>query len=649
LTPADSILSQQLRRSRERAGPRCSRTRRNYVQPLKIQTDPAPAPPRRDRRKGDLLASFGLSSIFVLVAALGITSLLLVRAFRARTAAELDASAPALMGLIRDAVAQHAGDPPERLARELHDLTRLSQVQFCRWVPLGPDGRPAPNAAITASADGAAPLDAAAQLVLRTAIRTDDTAGTIEVGFVPGRAGLAALEGVAWTAAGLMTVAAVGAFGLMHRMLQRRLRPISFVRDNLLAYHDGLEKSLELLALQDAVGREGAAWNTLIASVRELQQELDRARSQQALVGSKQLVQNRSSRAILDALPTGILRIDADERVQYANYSAERLLNLGPVEGPAPALEERVGRALAETIRGLRRKGAGAWTDQRIEDGAAHSIVRLTLIPVRESGADEVVLLLQDVSQLKEAERAREEFLAHITHELRTPLTNIRAYTETLTEDFFDDEKTRRECYNVIMSETRRLSKLIEDVLSASQMDAGVARLERTVIRVDQSLRKAVQELAASAEAKGVELSLHIPSKVPPVLGDRLRLHQVWINLVGNAIKYTPAGGSVTVDVQPDEQRLLVCVTDTGIGIAPEFLDRVFDKFFRVPDPAVSAEEGSGLGLSITREIVRLHGGAIRVESVAGSGSTFIVELPLARDAEPPAVPEAADGANRNR
>lgn len=612
---------------------------------------PAPAapPPRRDRRKGDLLASFGLSSIFVLVAALGITSLLLVRAFRMRTAAELDATAPALMGLIHDSFAAQAGESHERLARELHDLTRLPQVRFCRWTPLGSDGRPAPNAGITASADDAPPLDGAAQLVLRTPIRTDNAAGMLEVGFVPGRAGFAALEGVAWTAAGLMTVAAVGAFGLMHRMLQRRLRPISFVRDNLLAYHDGLEKSLELLALQDAAGREGAAWNTLIASVRELQQELDRARSQQALAGSKQLVLNRSSRAILDALPTGILRIDADERVQYANCSAERLLNLAPADGAAPALEERVGRALAETIRGLRRQGAGAWTDQQVEDGAAQSIVRLTLIPVRESGTDEVVLLLQDVSQLKEAERAREEFLAHITHELRTPLTNIRAYTETLTEDFFDDEKTRRECYNVIMSETRRLSKLIEDVLSASQMDAGVARLERTVIRVDQSLRKAVQELQAHADAKGVELSLRIPSKVPPVLGDRLRLHQVWINLIGNAIKYTPGGGSVTIDAQPEEQRLRVRVADTGIGIAPEFLDRVFDKFFRVPDPAVSAEEGSGLGLSITREIVRLHGGAIRVESAAGAGSTFIVELPLARDAEQPAATEAADGANRSR
>ena len=236
------------------------------------------------------------------------------------------------------------------------------------------------------------------------------------------------------------------------------------------------------------------------------------------------------------------------------------------------------------------------------------------------------------MSQLIEAARSRDTFLAHITHELRTPLTNIRAYAETLNEDFFDDEQTRRECYNVIMSETRRLSRLIEDVLSVSQIESGASRFERVQVRLDQSLRQTVQDVQASADAKSIELNLQIPSKVPAVLGDRMRLQQVWVNLLGNAIKYTPQGGSVSVGVQSDERVVRVCVSDTGIGIDPQYHEKVFEKFFRTDQPDVSATEGSGLGLSITQEIVRMHGGSIRVESEMGSGATFIVELPLARE-----------------
>ena len=238
-------------------------------------------------------------------------------------------------------------------------------------------------------------------------------------------------------------------------------------------------------------------------------------------------------------------------------------------------------------------------------------MVRLTPIPVLDGADDELVVMVQDVSQLIEAARSRDAFLAHITHELRTPLTNIRAYAETLNEDFFDDEQTRRECYNVIMSETRRLSRLIEDVLSVSQIEAGASRFERVSVRIDQSLRQAVQDVQASADAKSIELSLNIPSKVPSVQGDRMRLQQVWVNLLGNAIKFTPEQGSVSVSVQSDEQVLRVCVTDTGIGVDLEHHEKVFEKFYRVDQPDVSATEGSGLGLSITQEIIHQFCGTV--------------------------------------
>jgi signal transduction histidine kinase len=263
--------------------------------------------------------------------------------------------------------------------------------------------------------------------------------------------------------------------------------------------------------------------------------------------------------------------------------------------------------------------------------GDGDTVVRILPLP-SDADTGELTVMIQDISQLVQAERSRDDFLAHITHELRTPLTNIRAYTETLSQDFIADEEARRQCYNVIMAETRRLSKLIEDVLSVSQIEAGGARMARTAVRIDELLRETVHETQAAAESKGIELTLKLPSKLPLVHGDRHRLHQVWTNVVGNAIKYTPSGGRVSVEAEASDERISVRVTDTGIGIAPEHHEKIFEKFFRVVDPAVDATEGTGLGLSITREILRMHGGAIRIESTPGKGSTFTVELPAARE-----------------
>ena len=147
--------------------------------------------------------------------------------------------------------------------------------------------------------------------------------------------------------------------------------------------------------------------------------------------------------------------------------------------------------------------------------------------------------------------------------------------------------------------------------------------------RIDDALRHVVREVQASADAKSLELILRIPSKLPRVVGDPQKLHQVWTNLVGNAIKYTPAGGTVGVDVQADDKMLRVRISDTGIGIAAEFHEKIFEKFFRVNEEAVASEVGSGLGLCISREIVRMHGGTIEVESVPGEGATLVVALPL--------------------
>ncbi|MBU0641571.1 MAG: PAS domain-containing protein [Planctomycetes bacterium] len=618
-------------------------------------------------RRGELLASFGILIVTIIVAALAITVLVQGHLLQRQMRSRVSEAAPAMMKLLAQTVRQNISAPVAELQRLADDLTLISSVQHCRIYqaqppvtdalgPSPPSGASAttPNQRPPAVATASAADPKQVLLELHTDIRDENGVelGALEIGF--GVASVTPPAGMLWSAAGLVAVAALILFALSYRAAQGRIRPIAFIRDNLLAYHNGSETALELLAVQDQSGQVTRAWNGLVNLVRDMQREVDVFRCQHAIADSPRVAHSHSAHTLLDHMPIGVLRIDAENRLVYANRSATRLLALrtGDDDG-ARILAERVPDArLAESIVGLRsvaEQAGGVGTDYRIAHGPHHTIVRLSPVAPAGDAEDELVVLVQDISQLKEAQRSRDEFLAHITHELRTPLTNIRAYTETLTDDFFDDEQTRRECYNVIMGETRRLSQLIEDVLSVSQIEAGVARLNQTQVRVDQSLRQVVQDIQAAADSKSLELSLKIPSKVPTIPGDAHRLHQVWTNLIGNAVKYTPKGGSVGVEVQADERVLRVRVSDTGIGIAPECHEQIFEKFYRVDDPAVEAEVGSGLGLAIVRDIVRMHGGFVRVESEATMGATFIVELPLQSEASASETPEVADGPDRDR
>ncbi|TWT41178.1 Alkaline phosphatase synthesis sensor protein PhoR [Phycisphaerae bacterium RAS1] len=600
--------------------------------------------------RGPSLGTFALLAMVVMLASLAASSLVVVQLLRESARHQTLAAAPEMMNLLTGALQASLNvAPPEQLRRIVNDFGRLSDVRACS-VELE-----------AAATDGAAPAarfrmaignvaNERGALRLRSELRgaDDRPAGVVEVAFAVDETPVVAAA--LGTAYGLVAVCSLGAFWLIYRRTDRQMRPIASVEDNLLAYHSGVERSLELLSIQDTASAVSSAWNSLIGSVRSMQEQLDGYRCSQALEG-RTAGHSYSSKAILDALPIGVLRVDDEGNVVYANPSAAALLQLRDELADDAALQSRLDSpAVCESILGLRQACAGSGADCCIEHRGRQTMVRLSRLDVAEHSGD-LIVMVQDVSQLKDAERQRDEFLTHITHELRTPLTNIRAYTETLSDDFFDDEATRRECYNVIMSETRRLSKLVEDVLSVSQIDAGAARLTRVPLRIDATLRQVAQEMQAHADAKSIELALRIPTKVPMVQGDKPRLHQVWTNLIGNAIKYTPKGGAVRVDVEPADNLLRTRISDTGIGIPSEHQERIFEKFYRVKSSAVEAEEGTGLGLAIAREIVRMHGGTIRVESVPEAGSTFIVELPVVResgaDGKTPAS-EVADGAHRH-
>lgn len=521
-------------------------------------------------------------------------------------------------------------------ARRFDDLCNIEHVVAARWI--GPDGNPirtwptlhpAPPAPSDVS-----PSTSAAPAQTAPGNRIESYGGASISG--GGRVELvcafpAPLSARAFLYMGGVVIALVGVavIAAVCLALRRHMRPLVAVQQNLTAYASGLETQLAALSLSDTLGQVGSAWNQLLTKFIELQEQSQRAPAAdrgQAM----QRFESRALRQILDRLPLGVLRLSAAEVVLYANPASGRLLNKAPAELIGASFADAIDDdATTRLIRHIASSGHTTSADRKRGEGESQQTLRFVPLSRAEGVGDgELVLTIEDISYLHEAERARDHFLYHVTHELRTPLTNIQAYAETLTKPGFDDEQTKRECYNVIISETRRLSRLIEDILSISQLEVGTARIEPGEVDLVRLLREMVQDNLGHADEKKIELTLRLPPKAPKFQGDKQRLSVLINNLIGNAIKYTPTGGQATVTLSVLDDRLEIEVADTGIGVAPEDQPRIFDKFYRANSEDVQQITGTGLGLAIAREVARLHGGDIRLKSEKGKGSTFTLELP---------------------
>jgi signal transduction histidine kinase len=239
------------------------------------------------------------------------------------------------------------------------------------------------------------------------------------------------------------------------------------------------------------------------------------------------------------------------------------------------------------------------------------------------------MVTIEDITQQKVAERARNDFLAHAAHELRTPLTNVQLYVEKALEDYQDDPADTARSLSVVTRESRRLEKTISEILSISEIEAGVHALKKDDVKLGVVFEQLKAEYAPAAAEKQLELSFDLPPKFPILHADRDKLCLALHNLVGNAIKYTPEGGQVRVKVGVEEKELYVRVSDSGIGISSDDIDKVFDKFYRAKDRRLARITGSGLGLAIARQLIRGHDGDITVQSELDQGSTFTLTLPV--------------------
>jgi histidine kinase len=254
---------------------------------------------------------------------------------------------------------------------------------------------------------------------------------------------------------------------------------------------------------------------------------------------------------------------------------------------------------------------------------------------VEVEGEDEIADLGRDfnnmAAQLEQVEARRRQLIADVSHELRTPLTAIKGYMEGLLDGVLP---AGEETFHQVYQEAERLSRLVDDLQELSRVEAGAIELHFRPLRLEQAVATVRKRLGPQIEAQGLTLHLYLPDSLPAVLADEDRLIQILTNLVGNAIKFTPRGGEINIRAEQRGNEVYVTVEDNGIGIPPEHLGRIFDRFYRVDRSRSRETGGSGIGLTIVRHLVEAHHGRIWAESEGeGKGSRFIFTLPVARQA----------------
>jgi two-component system, OmpR family, phosphate regulon sensor histidine kinase PhoR len=326
--------------------------------------------------------------------------------------------------------------------------------------------------------------------------------------------------------------------------------------------------------------------------------------------------------AVLDRMTDGVLIADSGGQIQFANPAVEHLFETN----------QAVGRRVVEVLRQhqlveawLRSRETGEAQEESVELPTLRRFLQLIVLPDRQTGGS--LLLVQDLTRVRRLETVRRDFISNVSHELRTPLASLKALTETLRDGALEDPKAAPRFLGRIETEVDALTQMATELLELSRIESGQVPLQRKAVPAASLLLSAAERMRAQAERAGLVLRLDPAQDMTEVSADPPRLEQVLVNLIHNAVKFTPPGGEVILAAQTESEFVRFSVRDTGVGIPAEDLERIFERFYKA-DRARSGG-GTGLGLSISRHLVEAHGGRIWAESTEGEGSTFYFTIPV--------------------
>jgi two-component system phosphate regulon sensor histidine kinase PhoR len=324
----------------------------------------------------------------------------------------------------------------------------------------------------------------------------------------------------------------------------------------------------------------------------------------------------------------GVLVFDSEGHVTLANPRLRELLDLwGPIEGRPWFELIRDPRAEAALREATGTRDLVVREFERSAGGGRVLLLHAVGFPADGPRAG-TVAVFRDVSEMRRLDQVRRDFIANASHELKTPLTAIGGFAETLLQNDLGNEDRHR-YVEIIARNARRMSNLVDDLLTLSKIEAGSARTEGSDVDVDDLARGLLDDLAQRLEVENIEVKLH-SSASAVARADRRAVEQILSNLLDDALKYTDARGRIDFEIETKDDELVISIEDTGHGIPPEDQSRIFERFYRVDAARSRALGGTGLGLSIVKHLVQSMGGEVRVESVPGKGSRFSFTLPRA-------------------
>ena len=334
---------------------------------------------------------------------------------------------------------------------------------------------------------------------------------------------------------------------------------------------------------------------------------------------------------VISSMFEGIMLTDEKGQILMMNPSLRKLFLIdSPPEGKRP-IEILRNNDIQDMVDNIIKEHRRLAKEENLTGPAGEKTILVNGAPViKDAVMEGVILVFHDITELRRLERVRQDFVANVSHELRTPLSNIKGYSETLLGGAMRDTANSKEFIDIIYRESERLSKIIDDLLDISRMESGKVKMVFLPVEAGPAIKKVVDVLKNSTAGKSINIELSIQDNLPKMLADEGRFTQVLLNLLDNAIKYTPERGNIRITVSKKENFVQIEVADTGAGIPEKDIPRIFERFYRV-DKARSRElGGTGLGLSIVKHIVQAHGGEVGVTSTLGKGSTFSFTIPTA-------------------
>jgi two-component system, NtrC family, sensor histidine kinase KinB len=423
---------------------------------------------------------------------------------------------------------------------------------------------------------------------------------------------------------GLALVLMVGGVAVEFSLSNAILKPVRQLTEATTRVAGGDLDAAVPVQSADEIGTLAAGFNQMAERIRELR------RSDLGKI----LVAQQTTEAAIDSLYDPVIVTDSEGRVGRINPAAEQLFGARADSIGKPIEEVARDARIAQAVTDVLRSGQAVASESATEVlpwavGGSRRAFRIRSTPMRDADDRLVgaVTLLEDITHLSEISRLKSEFIAAASHELRTPLTSVQMGVHLLLEGAAGPlDERQQEILQVCRDDTARLDRLMRQLLDLSKIESGAAPPVRVSVRPSLLVREAADSLALQVEGKGLRLVVDAPPDVPAVLADRDQIERVIVNLVTNATRATPAGGTITVAAARRGADVVFSVTDTGAGIPRAYLPRIFEPFVQVPHAAAG---GSGLGLTISRRIVEGHGGQLTVQSEPGRGSAFTFTIPL--------------------